>query len=269
VGCGVGLGGGGGCARRRACLETASDCSGALVLREGRLLVPRLVSCWPALPALTPACVRVPALLPLEQLPPGAPSRGAAAPGLAEAAAEQLPVEIPLGREFVFHSVFACPVSRDQVGAAAAAAATKAHSNRAARGCRPPLLLSPQRGTANRAARGCRAAAPAMRKRLSLSVTRGCLSCAVPPLSLGWPASPPPCARLPVYEVHSARTPRPASPPQSTPDNPPLLLPCGHCICKASILRIAKAPNRSFKCPYCPAECTPKDCQQLVFPDME
>ena len=30
-------------------------------------------------------------------------------------AAEQLPVEIPLGREFVFHSIIACPVSRDQV----------------------------------------------------------------------------------------------------------------------------------------------------------
>ena len=28
---------------------------------------------------------------------------------------EQLPVEIPLGREFVFHSIFACPVSREQV----------------------------------------------------------------------------------------------------------------------------------------------------------
>lgn len=84
-------------------------------------------------------------------------------------AAEQLPVEIPLGQEFVFHSVFACPVSRDQ----------------------------------------------------------------------------------------------------STADNPPMLLPCGHCICKASIFKIAKAANRSFKCPYCPAECTPKDCQELVFPDME
>ena len=30
-------------------------------------------------------------------------------------AAEQLPVEIPLGREFVFHSIFACPVIREQV----------------------------------------------------------------------------------------------------------------------------------------------------------
>lgn len=27
----------------------------------------------------------------------------------------QLPVEIPLGPEFVFHSIFACPVSREQV----------------------------------------------------------------------------------------------------------------------------------------------------------
>ena len=52
-------------------------------------------------------------------------------------AAEQLPLEIPLGPEFVFHSIFACPVSRDQVrgsqregrampGAAAAAAAAAA-----------------------------------------------------------------------------------------------------------------------------------------------
>ncbi|KAL4442413.1 hypothetical protein ABPG77_004997 [Micractinium sp. CCAP 211/92] len=84
-------------------------------------------------------------------------------------AAEQLPLEVPLGQEFVFHSIFACPVSRDQ----------------------------------------------------------------------------------------------------STADNPPMLLPCGHCICKASIYKIAKAANRSFKCPYCPAECTPKDCQELVFPDMQ
>ena len=26
----------------------------------------------------------------------------------------QLPVEVELGREFTFHSVFACPVARDQ-----------------------------------------------------------------------------------------------------------------------------------------------------------
>lgn len=61
----------------------------------------------------------------------------------------------------------------------------------------------------------------------------------------------------------------PVSRDQSTADNPPMALPCGHCICKASIYKIAKAPNRAFKCPYCPAECTPKDCRELVFPDRE
>ena len=57
-----------------------------------------------------------PPLSPLFHLPP--PSLLQAQP-VAElaGAAEQLPVEIPLGREFVFHSIFACPVSRDQVGA--------------------------------------------------------------------------------------------------------------------------------------------------------
>lgn len=29
---------------------------------------------------------------------------------------KQLPVDIPLGREFIFNSIFACPVSREQVG---------------------------------------------------------------------------------------------------------------------------------------------------------
>jgi hypothetical protein len=27
---------------------------------------------------------------------------------------DQLPIEIELGQEFVYHSIFACPVSRDQ-----------------------------------------------------------------------------------------------------------------------------------------------------------
>lgn len=82
---------------------------------------------------------------------------------------EELPVEVPLGREFVFHSIFACPVSREQ----------------------------------------------------------------------------------------------------STPQNPAMLLPCGHCICKASILRIAKSANRPFKCPYCPVEARLQDCKELHFPDSQ
>ena len=80
---------------------------------------------------------------------------------------DELPVEVPLGREFVFHSIFACPVSREQ----------------------------------------------------------------------------------------------------SLPDNPPMMLPCGHCICRQSISRIAKSATRAFKCPYCPQEASMQQCMELHFPD--
>ncbi len=103
---------------------------------------------------------------------------------------EQLPVELELGEEFVFHSIFACPVSRDQ----------------------------------------------------------------------------------------------------STPDNPPMLLPCNHMLCEQSVLKIAKNRNRVFKwvqegetacrqieltsmamrrCPYCPVEARADNLRQLVFPDVD
>lgn len=91
-----------------------------------------------------------------------------AAPVADLAGRDQLPVEIPLGKEFIFHSIFACPVSREQ----------------------------------------------------------------------------------------------------STPDNPPMMLPCGHCICKHSILKIAKSATRAFKCPYCPVEATISQCRELHFPDL-
>ena len=42
-------------------------------------------------------------------------SLAAVQPLAEQLAGEQLPVEIPLGREFCFQSIFACPVSRDQV----------------------------------------------------------------------------------------------------------------------------------------------------------
>ena len=80
---------------------------------------------------------------------------------------DQLPVDLELGREFVFHSIFACPVSRDQSG----------------------------------------------------------------------------------------------------PNNPPMMLPCGHVLCAISIDRIAKSHTRAFKCPYCPAETIKTSCKQLYFPD--
>jgi len=59
----------------------------------------------------------------------------------------------------------------------------------------------------------------------------------------------------------------PVSREQSTPDNPPMMLPCGHCMCKQSILKIAKSAMRAFKCPYCPLEATMQQCMELHFPD--
>jgi E3 ubiquitin-protein transferase RMND5 len=54
---------------------------------------------------------------------------------------------------------------------------------------------------------------------------------------------------------------------QSTAENPPMMLPCGHCMCKQSILKIAKSVTRAFKCPYCPVEATLGLCMELHFPD--
>jgi len=83
------------------------------------------------------------------------------------AVCEQLPVELELGHEFVFHSIFACPVSRDQ----------------------------------------------------------------------------------------------------SSAENPPTMLPCGHVLCKQSVTKLAKGSTRSFKCPYCPMEALQWSCKELTFPD--
>jgi E3 ubiquitin-protein transferase RMND5 len=59
----------------------------------------------------------------------------------------------------------------------------------------------------------------------------------------------------------------PVSKDQSTAENPPMLLPCGHVLCKVSIAKIAKNTTRSFKCPYCPNETTPQQCKEIFFPD--
>lgn len=45
----------------------------------------------------------------------------------------------------------------------------------------------------------------------------------------------------------------PVSREQATPENPPVLLTCGHAICKDSMRRIA-GTRVTFKCPYCPVE---------------
>ena len=88
----------------------------------------------------------------------------------------------------------------------------------------------------------------------------------------------------------------PVSKDQSTDDNPPMLLPCGHVLCRVrhcvkmcssrcnrnmdlnlrlpewvtqeSVLKIAKSQTRSFKCPYCPLETIPTACKRIHFPQL-
>lgn len=57
----------------------------------------------------------------------------------------------------------------------------------------------------------------------------------------------------------------PVSREQSTAENPPMLMPCGHVLCKQSIQKLGKGNLRTFKCPYCPLEATFSQCQQLYF----
>eukprot|EP01025_Chloroclados_australasicus_P063284 TRINITY_DN835_c0_g2_i3.p1 TRINITY_DN835_c0_g2~~TRINITY_DN835_c0_g2_i3.p1 ORF type:complete len:407 (+),score=38.96 TRINITY_DN835_c0_g2_i3:391-1611(+) len=58
----------------------------------------------------------------------------------------------------------------------------------------------------------------------------------------------------------------PVSKEQSTPNNPPMMLPCGHVLCEDSIRNITTTITRPFKCPYCPSETTAQNCRKLIFP---
>lgn len=57
----------------------------------------------------------------------------------------------------------------------------------------------------------------------------------------------------------------PVSRDQGSEENPPMLLPCFHVLCKQSITKLSKNSTRTFKCPYCPAEATVAHCRQLHF----
>jgi len=46
----------------------------------------------------------------------------------------------------------------------------------------------------------------------------------------------------------------PVSKEQSTDQNPPMMMACGHVIAKESLHKLSKAPGARVKCPYCPTE---------------
>ncbi|XP_074286015.1 protein RMD5 homolog [Silene latifolia] len=57
----------------------------------------------------------------------------------------------------------------------------------------------------------------------------------------------------------------PVSREEGAPDNPPMLLPCGHVLCRQSIMKMSKMNSRTFKCPYCPHDASVAQCRQLYF----
>lgn len=55
----------------------------------------------------------------------------------------------------------------------------------------------------------------------------------------------------------------PVSKEQTTEQNPPMMMPCGHVVAKESLHRLSKGGR--FKCPYCPNESQPKDARQIIL----
>ncbi|KAJ9159266.1 hypothetical protein P3X46_024783 [Hevea brasiliensis] len=66
------------------------------------------------------------------------------------------------------------------------------------------------------------------------------------------------------YQFHSIFV-CPVSREQGSEDNPPMLMPCLHVLCKQSITKMSKGYSRTFKCPYCPVEASVAQCRQLYF----
>ncbi|KAI9206396.1 CTLH/CRA C-terminal to lish motif domain-containing protein [Polychytrium aggregatum] len=58
----------------------------------------------------------------------------------------------------------------------------------------------------------------------------------------------------------------PVSKEQATPENPPMMLQCGHVLTKESLVRLTKGNlNAKFKCPYCPSESTISQATRIHF----
>jgi hypothetical protein len=55
----------------------------------------------------------------------------------------------------------------------------------------------------------------------------------------------------------------PVSKEQTTEQNPPMMMPCGHVVAKESLHRLSKGGR--FKCPYCPNESQPRDAREIIL----
>ncbi|CCI44942.1 unnamed protein product [Albugo candida] len=101
-------------------------------------------------------------------------------------------------------------------------------------------------------------ALPAMKKLASVSETT----------FTGWIADKQFPVEFPLRDEHRFHSvfSCPVSKEESTPENPPVLLKCGHVICKSCVKRISfNVPSGKFKCPTCPMDQTLFDISELVF----
>ncbi|TVY49837.1 LisH domain-containing protein [Lachnellula occidentalis] len=55
----------------------------------------------------------------------------------------------------------------------------------------------------------------------------------------------------------------PVSKEQTTDQNPPMMMPCGHVIAKESLQKLSKGGK--FKCPYCPGESIPSQAREIIL----
>ncbi|TVY89210.1 LisH domain-containing protein [Lachnellula willkommii] len=55
----------------------------------------------------------------------------------------------------------------------------------------------------------------------------------------------------------------PVSKEQTTDQNPPMMMPCGHVVAKESLQRLSKGGK--FKCPYCPGESIPSQAREIIL----